>query len=148
MWLKLSALKFAKMWGKANNDSLAGSLRLFALQTTEGSLDMTAALQTVFFLLLWNERTSSRCVTRNWWQWCEGATQLSAFVLCSCRGVYHDIRLLSSLSMSGLLVSAPGAELMWQRASWGTAVWELRMARAPFRGCWGRGGGIPCGEQR
>lgn len=68
------------MWGKENNDSLDGSLRLFAVQTTEGLLDMTAALQTVFFLLLWNERMSSRCVTLNWWQRCEGETQLSAFV--------------------------------------------------------------------
>lgn len=52
--------------GRENNDSLDCCLKLFAVSTTEGLLDMTTALQTVFFLLLKNERASSRCVTMNW----------------------------------------------------------------------------------
>lgn len=150
------------MWGKANNDSLAGSLRLFALQTTEGSLDMTAALQTVFFLLLWNERTSSRCVTLNWWQWCEGATQLSAvvFMLMWCLSrhqavkFFKYVRTFSVCSRSRVNVAesflghrslgAPDGkgslsgvlEQRWWHSLWRTEVAERRSWNNPRKSWW------------
>lgn len=113
------------MWGRENNDSLDCWIKLFAVSTTEGLLDMTTALQTVFFLLLWKDKfkvcyyelvaTVGRCSTASYF--CVWYGHL-IFIMTS------DSRPL--LSSAGEAAIAPGVLITW---------WSF--SACPFFGCVG-----------